>query len=73
MRSYLGRLGYQVNRKRIQRLMGLMGFASIAPRKRTTVSGDDHKIYLYFLKIVDIHGTLYLMLVKDGYSRYLLS
>jgi len=31
MRSYLCRLGHRVNRKRVQRLMGLMGLASVAP------------------------------------------
>ena len=39
MRDYLKRRGYVVNRKRIQRLMRLMGLASIAPRKRTSISG----------------------------------
>lgn len=55
MRSYLGRLGYRVNRKRTQRLMGLMGLASIAPRKRTTAPGEDHKIYPYLLRNLDIN------------------
>ncbi|MEA3253609.1 MAG: IS3 family transposase [Chloroflexota bacterium] len=38
MRHYLRRLGYEVNRKRVQRLMRLMGLASIAPGKRTNIA-----------------------------------
>ena len=50
MRDYLKRKGYEVNRKRIQRLMRLMGLASIAPRKRTSTPGDQHRIYPYLLR-----------------------
>ena len=35
IRDYLYRKGHKVNRKRVQRLMRLMGLESIAPRKRT--------------------------------------
>lgn len=54
MRYYLRRLGYKVNRKKVQRLMRLMGLASIAPGKRTTVSGGGRKIYPYLLRNLDI-------------------
>lgn len=51
MRDYLLRLGYKVNRKRVQRLMRLMGLESIAPRKkRTTVPDKTHKVYPYLLR-----------------------
>jgi len=44
-----------VNRKRIQRLMNLMGIASIAPKKKqTTVPGRGHKIYPYLLRNLSI-------------------
>ena len=51
MRDYLVRLGHEVNRKRVQRLMRLMGLESIAPRKkRTTVPDKVHKVYSYLLR-----------------------
>jgi putative transposase len=51
IRDYLARLGHKVNRKRVQRLMRLMGLESIAPRKkRTTVPDKAHKVYPYLLR-----------------------
>jgi len=90
MKKYLRRLGYKVNRKRVQRLMRLMGLSSIAPRKRTTVPGEGHKIYPYLLRGLNINcpnmvwasdityirlrgGFVYLTVVMDWYSRYVLS
>ena len=55
MKRYLRRQGHKVNRKRVQRLMRLMGLVSIAPRKRTTVPAPGHKIYRYLLRGLDIH------------------
>ena len=54
MRSYLCRLGHRVNRKRVQRLMGLMGLASVAPQKKTTIPAPGHKIYPYLLRNLNI-------------------
>ena len=55
MRDHLFRLGYGVNRKRVQRLMRLMGLESIAPRKkRTTTPERGHKIYPYLLRDLTI-------------------
>ena len=90
MKKYLRTLGYKVSRKRVQRLMRLMGLASIAPMKRTTVPSDGHKIYPYLLRNLDIDrpnmvwasdityirlrgGFVYLTVVMDWYSRYVLS
>ena len=51
IRDYLIRLGYAVNRKRVQRLMRLMGLESIAPRKKGTTNPDKgHKVYPYLLR-----------------------
>lgn len=55
MKRYLRRQGHRVNRKRVQRLMRLMGLVSIAPRKRTTVPAPGHKIYPYLLRRLDIN------------------
>ena len=46
--------GEEVNRKRIQRLMGLMGLEAIHPGPRTTVRNPDHKVYPYLLRGVTI-------------------
>ena len=43
-----------VNRKRIQRLMRLMGIEAIYPKRRTTWPAAGHKIYPYLLRNVEI-------------------
>lgn len=55
IRDVLFRKGYKVNRKRVQRLMRLMGLESIAPRKRTSIPHPDHKVYPYLLRGLDIN------------------
>jgi len=45
---------FKVNRKRIQRLMRVMGIEAIYPKKRTTWPGEGHKIYPYLLRNVEI-------------------
>lgn len=42
--------GYSVNRKRIQRLMRLMGITAIYPKPRTSVGNQVHQVYPYLLK-----------------------
>ena len=44
-----------VNRKRVQRLMRLMGLEAIYPKRRTTQPGAGHKIYPYLLKGLEIN------------------
>ena len=43
-----------VNRKRIQRLMRLMGIEAIYPKRRTTRPAAGHKVYPYLLRDVEI-------------------
>jgi putative transposase len=43
-----------VNRKRVQRLMRLMGLEAIYPKRRTTWPGRGHKIYPYLLRNVEV-------------------
>jgi putative transposase len=50
MRSYLRRMGENVNRKRVQRLMRLMGLVSVAPKPNTSKKNKAHKVYPYLLK-----------------------
>ncbi len=54
MAIWLARGGEEVNRKRIQRLMGLMGLEAIHPGPRTTVRNPDHKVFPYLLRGVKI-------------------
>ena len=46
--------GEEVNRKRVKRLMGLMGLEAIHPGPRTTVRKPDHKVYHYLMRGVKI-------------------
>src|SRR4051794_13876140 len=50
----LTRQGEEVNRKRIQRLMRVMGLEAIYPKPRLSVAGRGHKIYPYLLRGVTI-------------------
>jgi putative transposase len=50
MTRVLRREGLPVNRKRIQRLMRLMGLEAIYPKKKTTIPCSEHKIYPYLLR-----------------------
>jgi putative transposase len=54
MTAHLHRLGYEVNHKRIQRLMQKMGLQAIYPKPRTTVTAREHKTYPYLLRDVEI-------------------
>lgn len=51
---FLTRGGYVVNRKRVQRLMQLMGLAGMAPGPATSSPHPQHKIYPYLLRGVEV-------------------
>jgi len=90
MTAWLQRQGHRVNRKRIQRLMRLVGLMALYPKPRLSISGPDHKIYPYLLKelkvtrpdqvwcadityIRMVHGFVYLVVIMDWHSHYVLS
>ena len=50
MKVYLNLRGIHVNRKRIQRLMRLMGLESVGPKPITSRQRKGHKVYPYLLK-----------------------
>jgi len=50
MRDTLRLQGLRINRKRVQRLMRLMGSVSVAPKPGTSRRGLGHKIYPYLLR-----------------------
>lgn len=55
MRDYLRRQGYRVNRKRVRRLMRLMGLRSLAPTPDTSKPAPEHKVYPYLLRGMEIN------------------
>jgi putative transposase len=90
MAAWLRRRGSPVNRKRVSRLMRLMGLMAIYPKPRLSAGGPDHKVYPYLLKGVAInrpdqawcadityirlaHGFIYLVVILDWHSRYVVS
>ena len=49
MAAWLATLGHVVNRKRVRRLMRLLGLVAIYPRPNTSKPAAAHKIYPYLL------------------------
>ena len=81
---------HNVNRKRVRRLMQLMGLRAIYRRPQTSKQAPGNKIYPYLLNGMEItrpnqvwcadityipmaRGFLYLVVIMDWYSRYVLS
>ena len=52
----LNRRGHEVNRKRVRRLLEVMGIEAIYPRRRMSGPGEEHEIYPYLLKGLEISG-----------------
>jgi putative transposase len=90
MTEWLATQGHIVNRKRVSRLMALMGLAAVYPKPRLSQPGEGHKIYPYLLRGVSVErvnqvwstdityirmaqGFVYLVVVMDWYSRFVLS
>jgi len=87
--AWLETKGYQVNRKRVQRLLRLMGLEAIYPKPKLS-AGSGHKVYPYLLRDVaaeridqvwsaDITyvplpcGFMYLAATIDWFSRYVVA
>jgi putative transposase len=54
MTEWLGTQGYMVNRKRILRLMEVMGIEAVYPKPKLSQPGEGHKIYPYLLRGVTV-------------------
>lgn len=54
MVDFLQRIGQDVNRKRIQRLMRKMGIEGLSPKRRTTLRNEGHRVYPYLLRNLEI-------------------
>ncbi len=90
MTAWLKIQEYPVNRKRVQRLMRLMGIEAIYRRPNTSKPSPQHKVYPYLLRGIEIsevnqvwasdityipmaRGFMYMVVIMDWYSRYVLS
>ena len=54
MVAFLKSKGYAVNRKRVQRLMRILGLVAMAPGSNTSKKHPQHKIYPYLLRGVPV-------------------
>ena len=54
MTAYLRGRGHRINRKRVQRLMGILGLAGMAPGPTTSRPHPQHTVYPYLLRGVDV-------------------
>jgi putative transposase len=87
--EWLGTQGHEVNRKRVQRLLRIMGLEAIYPKPKLS-AGTGHKVYPYLLRDVAItrvdqvwsadityipmpSGFMYLAATIDWFSRYVLA
>jgi putative transposase len=68
---------HEVNRKRAQRLMRLMGLEGIVPRPSTSWPHPQHNVYPYLLGGVEVTRAnqvwAYLVAIIDWYSRTVLA
>jgi putative transposase len=54
MTAWLRREGHDVNHKRIERLMRIMGIQGVCPKRNLSKSDEQHKKYPYLLKNLEI-------------------
>ena len=54
MVAHLAQQGYQVNRKRVQRLMHQLGLQAVYPKPKLSKRHPEHKVYPYLLRGVEI-------------------
>ena len=87
MTAWLRYHGHQVNRKRVRRLMQLIGLEAIYRRPNTSKPNPGHKVYPYLLRGLEVNqvwatdityipmarGFLYLVAIMDWHSRYVLA
>lgn len=52
--AWLRRQGHLVNRKRVQRLMGLMGICAIYPTRNTSRPKEGHQVFPYLLEDFEV-------------------
>lgn len=55
MVEWLATQGFEVNRKRVSRLMALMGIEAVYPKPKLSQPGEGHRIYPYLLRGVEVN------------------
>jgi putative transposase len=55
MVEWLATQGFDVNRKRVSRLMALMGIEAVYPKPKLSQAGEGHRIYPYLLKGMEVN------------------
>jgi len=71
MTAWLRQQGYKVNRKRVQRLMRLMGVEAIYPKKRLSITSDEGRKYPYLLRDLEVDRPDHVWCVDITYIRML--
>jgi putative transposase len=54
MVAWLGQRGEAINRKRVRRLLRVMGLEAIYPKPRLSLAGKGHRIYPYLPRGVKV-------------------
>jgi putative transposase len=54
MTEWLATQGFEVNRKRVSRLMVVMGIEAVYPKPRLSQPGEGHRIYPYLLRGTEV-------------------
>ncbi len=54
MVEWLSTRGFEVNRKRVSRLMALMGIEAVYPKPKLSLPGEGHRVYPYLLRGVGV-------------------
>lgn len=57
MKVFLNSQGYLVSRKRVQRLMRVLGLSAIYPKPRLSQRNPEHRVYPYLLRGLDIKSS----------------
>ena len=65
----LRRMGFEINQKRVRRLLRLEGIYAIYPGKNTSIRNLEHKIYPYLLKDLTINRSNQVWAVDITYIR----
>lgn len=55
MTVYLREQGYNVNRKRVMKLMHILGLQTIYQKKRTSIRNKEHRVYPYLMRDLEVN------------------
>ena len=69
LKAWLNQQGYNINRKRVQRLMRLMRIEAIHPKPKLSRRNEEHKVYPYFLRDAQIKRSDHVWSADISYIR----